>query len=222
MKKISKLTIGTTLLIASLGIGISVRADTVQARCDIYPKGEDRATSSGPCTFSQRQGIVGIQLQNGQRYDLTPNDDQPGRYLDPNGETAYLEDGLGDAGQIYRLATESIYVYWDPAPYTQGGSNQSSQSSGSGTITPAESTDMALVGQTVKGLSDLVSARAGQAETQITQRGYEYVRGEQGVDNTAFAYWREPESGLCILIATKEGRYDSIVYASVEDQTTCR
>lgn len=223
MKKISKLAIGATLLLASVSVGISVKADTVQARCDVYPKGEDRATSSGPCTFSQRQGVVGIQLENGQRYDLIPEGDQPGNYLDPNGQAAYREGGLGDAGQIYRLATESIFVYWDAAPYeTSEDSDSSSQSTDSETITPAESTDMALVGETVEGLSDLVSARAGQAETQITDRGYEYVRGEQGLDNTSFSYWREPESGLCILISTKEGRYDSIVYANVEDQTECR
>lgn len=221
--RMAKLALGTAVLAASVNLAVAVQADTVQARCDVYPKGEDRATSSGPCTFSQRQGAVGIQLQDGQRYDLSPVGDQAGNYVDQDGQAAYRQSGLGDAGQIYRFATESIYVYWDSAPYnTPDGSNQSSSSSESGAITPAESTDMALVGETVQGLSDLVSARAGQAETQITERGYQYVRGEQGVDNTAFGYWREPESGLCVLVITQEGRYDSIVYANVEDQTECR
>lgn len=103
--------------IASLSISVVAHADTVNARCDVYPAGEDRATSSGPCTFSQRQGVVGIQLQNGQRYDLIPVGDQPGNYIDQNGNAAYRQSGLGDQGQIYRLANESIYVYWDPSPY---------------------------------------------------------------------------------------------------------
>ena len=106
-------------IVASLSISIVAKADTVQARCDVYPKGEDRAKSSGPCTFSQRQGVVGIQLQNGKRYDLVPVGQNPGNYRDQNGRAAYRQSGLGDKGQIYRLATESIYVYWDPAPYNQ-------------------------------------------------------------------------------------------------------
>jgi hypothetical protein len=97
---------------ASLGIAWVARADTVQARCDVYPNGEDKATSTGPCTFSQRQGIVGIQLQNGQRYDLSPMGDKPGNYVDQPGKKAYRQAGLGNKGQIYRLSNESIYVYW--------------------------------------------------------------------------------------------------------------
>jgi hypothetical protein len=115
--KFSNTLFAVTLAVASLGIAISAKADTVSARCDVYPKGEDHATSSGLCTFSQRQGFVGIQLQNGQRYDLRPVENQPGNYLDQDGHAAYQQSGLDDKGQIYRLATESIYVYWDTAPY---------------------------------------------------------------------------------------------------------
>ncbi|UBF26221.1 hypothetical protein K9N68_32730 [Kovacikia minuta CCNUW1] len=114
-------------IIASLGIAVAAKADTVQARCDVYPKGEDRAKSSGLCTFSQRQGVVGIQLQNGKRYDLVPVGNNPGNYRDQNGKAAYRQSGLGDKGQIFRLATESIYVYWDAAPYTQQNSQQNPQ-----------------------------------------------------------------------------------------------
>lgn len=111
--------------VATIGIAIDAKADTVTARCDVYPKGEDRATSSGLCTFSQRQGYVGIQLKDGRRYDLSPVGEQPGNYKDQNGRAAYRQSGLGNKGQIYRLATESIYVYWDPAPYNQSTGNSS-------------------------------------------------------------------------------------------------
>lgn len=117
--------------ITSLAIPMSAKADMVDARCDVYPKGSDRAQSSGPCTFSQRQGVVGIQLKNGTRYDLTPVGNQPGNYVDQNGRAAYRQAGLGDKGQIYRLATQSIFVYWDPAPYN----NQTSQPTPSGSAT---------------------------------------------------------------------------------------
>jgi hypothetical protein len=102
--------------IISLSWAWGVQADTVQARCDVYPKGEDKAVSSGLCSFSQRQGFVGIQLKDGTRYDLRPAGDQPNTYTDQKGKPAYREL-MGDRGQIYRLATQSVYVYWDPAPY---------------------------------------------------------------------------------------------------------
>ncbi|WP_073596410.1 hypothetical protein [[Phormidium ambiguum] IAM M-71] len=124
-KAIASASIGLT--IASLSLILPAKADTVTARCDVYPKGEDRATSSAPCTFSQRQGFVSIQLQNGRRYELRPVGDRPGNYRDQNGQRAYRESGgLGDAGIIYRLANESIYVYWN-----EGSDNNQSTSSNS-------------------------------------------------------------------------------------------
>lgn len=92
---------------------VAVKADTVNARCDLYPLGSDRASAVLPCTFSQRQGNVGIALEDGHRYDFRPVGDQPGNFVDQNGQGAYRQAGLGDRGQIYQTAYERIYVYWD-------------------------------------------------------------------------------------------------------------
>jgi hypothetical protein len=70
--KLANSLLAVAVAIASFGITISAKADTVNARCDVYPKGEDRATSSASCTFSQRQGAVSIELENGSHYYLTP------------------------------------------------------------------------------------------------------------------------------------------------------
>uniref|UniRef100_B8HZH8 Uncharacterized protein n=1 Tax=Cyanothece sp. (strain PCC 7425 / ATCC 29141) TaxID=395961 RepID=B8HZH8_CYAP4 len=190
--------------IASLGIPVAVYADTVTARCDVYPKGEDRATSSGLCTFSQRQGVIGIQLKNGKRYDLVPAN-QPNHYRDQNGRAAYQQSGLGDKGQIFRLVNESIYVYWDTAPY---GQNPGSANSGMAATSSAPE-----VGTPVAPLSDLVGARAGQAESTIEQRGYQFLRTEPSGD-AIYSYWREAKTNYCVIIRTANGRYDSIVYGS--------
>ena len=40
-------------------------ADSTEARCDIYPKGEDHASAMIPCTFGQRQGNVTITRSDG-------------------------------------------------------------------------------------------------------------------------------------------------------------
>ncbi|MFB2836102.1 hypothetical protein [Floridanema evergladense] len=129
--KIQTIALASILSLTSLSMAITAKADTVQARCDVYPKGEDRASWYGPCTFSQRQGFVSIQLQNGRRYELRPVGNQPNNYRDQNGQRAYRESGgLGDSGTIYRLAKESIFVYWN------SGSNNNQSSSNSSSPTP--------------------------------------------------------------------------------------
>jgi hypothetical protein len=199
------------LSIAALSLTVSAKADTVNARCDVYPKGEDRATSSGPCTFSQRQGVVGIQLKNGKRYDLVPYGNQPGNYRDQNGRAAYRQSGLGDKGQIYRLANESIFVYWDAAPYNNQGNTSGNQGNTMGGSSTAANSQPAA-GTTVSRLSDLVGARAGQAENTLKQRGYRFVKASPS-GNSVYSQWLEGKTNYCVTILTEEGRYQSIVYA---------
>ncbi|MCP9834147.1 MULTISPECIES: hypothetical protein [unclassified Cyanobium] len=103
--------------LASVVVVAPALADTVQARCDVFPAGEDKATSSGLCTFSQRQGYVSIQLKGGQRIELKPNESTPNAYVDGRGEPARREMLDANRGQVYRLENQSIFVFWDPAPY---------------------------------------------------------------------------------------------------------
>lgn len=112
----------------SLNIFLPANADTVDVRCDFYPKGEDKATDSTSCTFSQRQGYIGIQRENGTRYDFTPDSDRPNYYTDQNGETVIREiNGInGDIGLIFRTPQESIFIYWDNNKSSNQSSNQSS------------------------------------------------------------------------------------------------
>jgi len=88
-------------------------ADSTEARCDIYPKGEDKASATIPCTFGQRQGNVTITRSDGITHDLVAVGDKPGNYRDEQGRAAYRQSGLGQAGLIFRLEDESVYVYWD-------------------------------------------------------------------------------------------------------------
>ncbi|MBM5823555.1 MAG: hypothetical protein FJ082_14205 [Cyanobacteria bacterium K_Offshore_surface_m2_011] len=103
--------------LASVVAAAPALADTVQARCDVFPAGDDKATSSGLCTFSQRQGFVSIQLKGGQRIELKPNASTPDAFVDQRGKPVRREILEGNRGQVYRLAKQSIFVFWDPAPY---------------------------------------------------------------------------------------------------------
>ncbi len=106
----------TSVAAAFLGLtamALPVKADSVDARCDIYPKGEDRASASLACSFSQNQGNVYIDRKDGVSYQLTPEGDQPGNYVDSSGSAVYRQSGLGKDGLIFRMPDESVYVYWD-------------------------------------------------------------------------------------------------------------
>ncbi|MGB3616410.1 MAG: MliC family protein [Elainellaceae cyanobacterium] len=87
-------------------------ATAFNALCDIYPTGSDQASASLPCAFSQRQGYVYITREDGVAHVLNPVGDQPGSYTDQDGQEAYRQAGLGDSGQIYQMADETIYLYW--------------------------------------------------------------------------------------------------------------
>ncbi len=199
--KPNNIFLSVLLIIASTGFALGAKADTVQARCDVFSKGEDQAKSSGLCNFSQRQGFVSIQLSNGTRYELTLVGSDPGNYKDQNGRAAYRQSGLGDRGQIYRMATESIFVYWDATPFGQNG--------GSSTVVSASTPE---VGTPVSALHDLVGAKAGQAENTLIQRGYTFAKSASSSGNGAYAYWRETKTNFCISVVTENGRFNSFVY----------
>jgi hypothetical protein len=93
----------------------SSAADSTEARCDIYPKGEDHVSKMIPCTFGQRQGNVTITREDGVTHDLSPVGDAPGNFVDQRGNPAYRQGGLGDQGLIFRFEDESVYVYWNTA-----------------------------------------------------------------------------------------------------------
>ena len=97
-----------------VGLG-QAAADTVDARCDIYPAGEDHADEMIPCIFSQRQGDVTISRSDGVRHELSPVGDTVGVFQDQGGRTVYRQGGLGDQGLVFRFPDESVYVYWSTA-----------------------------------------------------------------------------------------------------------
>lgn len=114
--KVQVILLSAATSLMTLGLGLAAKADTVPAHCDLYAPGEDYASFSSNCTFSQRQGYIGIQLQaNGRRYELSPvPNSQPGNFTDQNGRRVYRQSGLGNNGQIFRLGDGSaLYVYWD-------------------------------------------------------------------------------------------------------------
>lgn len=62
--------------------------------------------------------------------------------------------------------------------------------------------------QTPGRLSDLVGARAGQAEGELGRRGYQVTDHSEVVGDGRMTYWRRGDE--CVAIMTRDGRYQSI------------
>jgi hypothetical protein len=65
--------LSVSLLAIGMAAGTSiVRADSTEATCEVRKDGDKQKGKSGPCSFSQRQGYIDIDLKNGDTISLSP------------------------------------------------------------------------------------------------------------------------------------------------------
>lgn len=69
---------------------------------------------------------------------------------------------------------------------------------------------------TPSDVRDLVGARAAGGESALASRGYVSAGGRTG-DDRKWTYWWNDRRGVCLSVATLEGRYDSIVSTPAAD-----
>ena len=100
------------MLVLALSSAGSI-ADSTEAACEIYPRGEDHTDVLIPCSFSQRQGYISIVRSDGVTHELSPVGDTPGNFEDQDGRAITRQGGLGDQGLIFRFPEESVYLYWN-------------------------------------------------------------------------------------------------------------
>jgi hypothetical protein len=116
------LSLSLAVALTSVGIALGAKADTVPAHCDLYRPNSSYPDFSSSCTFSQRQGYIGIQmLENGARYEFDPVPNAaPGNFVDHHGNPVYRQAGLGDDGLIFQFVDGyKLYVYWDSATFPE-------------------------------------------------------------------------------------------------------
>lgn len=63
---------------------------------------------------------------------------------------------------------------------------------------------------TPSDVRDLIGARGSSGESELAARGYVNVGGQTG-DDRKWTYWWNDRRGVCLSVATVNGRYDSIV-----------
>ncbi|MEO0770037.1 MAG: hypothetical protein AAFY72_11505 [Cyanobacteria bacterium J06649_4] len=104
------ITLATTL--AALTIATAAKADSLKSFCAYYPNGASRPEAAMPCTFSQRQGFVGISWRDGVYNSFEPVTDRSGVFTDRRGGLVYRQGTDGPADLIFQMEAGSIEVYW--------------------------------------------------------------------------------------------------------------
>ena len=185
-----------------LGLGLTVclspaQADSSDANCEVRKDGDTSKGASGPCTFSQRQGYIDLDLRNGNNLSLSPGGNA-NHYKDQHGNKVVRS--MNGNEQVFKWENDKKIIVTFPPAHHQGG--------------PAHSSYKA--GDTAPDLADLVGARGGQAEGQLESRGYVYKSGSTSGDSK-YSNWYNRSTGRCVTIRTEQGRYQSIVQAPPVD-----
>jgi len=195
--KIRSIIYVACVAVASAAPFASASADSAEAMCEVRKDGDTKRGASGPCTFSQRQGYVNLDLRNGDSYSLTPGN-KSGHYKDQKGNKV-VRTNAGNSEEFKWEGGKKIIVTWASTPSTQY---------------PSASNYRA--GDTAPDLADLVGAKAGQAEGELQRRGYTYATGSTS-GNAKYSSWFNHSTGRCVMIRTEQGRYQSIVQTSPVD-----
>ncbi len=163
--------------------------------------GEKKEGASGPCTFSQRQGYVNIDLRNGDRFDLTPGD-KADHYRDQDGKKV-VRTVAGDGSHEYKWEGKKIIVSFRPAPRTT-----SPLRTEAGMPAKRRRTCVTCPGSQYVG---------GEVDDEMVRRGYRHVRDDQSGGQIR-SYWHSNHGGHCVVVHMGEKRHvKSVANASSSD-----
>jgi hypothetical protein len=98
----------------------TAHADSADATCQVRKDGETKQGQSGPCTFSQRQGYIDLDLRNGETYSLSPTG-QPNQFKDQKGKKVVRTQAGGDTQEFKWEGGKKVVVTFAGAPASSGG-----------------------------------------------------------------------------------------------------
>jgi hypothetical protein len=194
MKK-SVLRSAPLVVLAMYGIASPAHADSADATCEVRKDGETKQGQSGPCTFSQRQGYIDLDMRNGENYSLSPGN-QANHFKDQKGNKVVRTQAGGNTQEFKWEGGKKITVSF--------GAPKSSSVDMSGT--PAD-------------LKDLVHGRlvGGEVEDEMTRRGWRQAKDEvQGED--VYAYWGK--GSRCVVVRLNASRHVASIANAME--SSCR
>jgi hypothetical protein len=87
-------------------------ADSMRAQCGFSGSPQTRPAATSPCVFSQRQGYASVRIEGGESFEFSPVGDTPGNFTNAQSTPVYRLSGLGDEGQLFKLPSNYLYVFW--------------------------------------------------------------------------------------------------------------
>jgi len=108
------------IAIALSGWLSTARADSAAANCQIRKDGETKQGQSGPCTFSQRQGFIDLDLRNGETYSLSPGN-QPDHFKDQKGNKVIRTQAGGNTQEFKWEGGKKVTVTFAGAATSSSG-----------------------------------------------------------------------------------------------------
>jgi hypothetical protein len=123
MKKSTFLSV-SLVAIAMSGWLSTARADSADATCQVRKDGETKQGMSGPCTFSQRQGYIDLDLRNGETFSLSPTG-QPNQFKDQKGKKVVRTQAGGNTQEFKWEGGKKVVVTFAGAPATGSGGGAS-------------------------------------------------------------------------------------------------
>jgi hypothetical protein len=177
------------LLLALFAWAAPAVADTADARCEFVKDGHTKDEESGPCSFSQRQGYVDIELRGGKRFSLSPAN-KPDHFEDEKG-LKVVRDASGDR-HVYKWEDGKKVIVHFEAPHGRHGGGHASQ--------PQPKVDF----------DDLRIGSASRAERGLEDRGFVAVDGSQSASGFSNLWMFNRKTGQCVQLETAEGKVMTI------------
>ena len=103
------------MAIAMMGWQPCASADSAAAHCEVRKDGQTKKGQTGPCTFSQRQGFINIDLRNGEAYALTPAS-KPDHFKDQKGNKVVRTQAGGDTQEFKWEGGKKVTVTFKKSP----------------------------------------------------------------------------------------------------------
>jgi hypothetical protein len=108
------------VVLAMCGMASSAYADSNEAMCEVRKDGQTRHGQSGPCTFSQRQGYIDLDLRNGDTYSLRPGN-EPNHFKDQKGNKVVRTQAGGNTQEFKWEGGKKIVVTFGTSSASGGG-----------------------------------------------------------------------------------------------------
>ena len=175
MKKFASVS-ASLVVLALVGIAAPAYADSAQATCEVRKDGQAKQGQSGPCTFSQRQGYIDLDLRNGETYSLSPAN-QPNHFKDQKGNKVVRTQAGGNTQEFKWEGGKKVTV-------TFGGS--SSSSGGGGAAGAVAVADMSRYCAGEASAKFKVSPRDIKTENAKQTQGMYEVWGQYGANAQVF------------------------------------